>query len=118
MSKPARLIGLALFAASAALAGPALAGDTMSPMYANTATVTSADGTVTKYYFNEDGSFTTDGDLAGAWTSSDDQLCLIPTGSEDQLCATVGAEKRSVGDTYEITTSDGSIASVTLEAGR
>jgi hypothetical protein len=116
MRKFATLVALGALLA----AGPAFAQSTMQNTFGNTVVVTGASGSETRYFFNEDGTFTGvapgGSQMAGRWRADGDQLCLIaPNGREN--CTAVAGDK-NVGDTWEQTSSDGSAITVTLQAGR
>src|SRR5688500_14549899 len=100
-------------------AGAAFA-DTIQNGFGNTFVVTSASGAESRYYFNEDGTFTGlapgGSQMAGRWTVEGDQLCLIPP-SGQQACTQVVADK-NVGDTWTQLGTDGAEITVSLQAGR
>lgn len=116
MKKLAALVALGALLCAA----PAFAQSTMQNTFGNTIVVTSASGSETRYFFNEDGTFTGlapgGSQMAGRWRAEGDQLCLIaPNGRES--CTTVAGDK-NVGDTWQQTGGDGSEITVTLQAGR
>jgi len=110
----------ALMFGVALMSGAAFA-DTMENTYANTIVVTSESGAETRYFFNQDGTFTGiapgGSTMAGRWTVTGDQLCLIPPNGQAPSCTTVEADK-NVGDTWQQTGSNGAPITVTLQAGR
>lgn len=117
MKKVAALVLVgALLSAGAAFAQQ----NTMQNTFGNTVVVTYASGAETRYFFNEDGTFTGvapgGSQMAGRWTVDGEQLCLIPP-SGQQACTTVATDK-NIGDTWQQTGSDGSTITVTLAAGR
>lgn len=95
--------------------------DTMENGYGNTFVVTATDGSVARYYFNQDGTFTAtapDGSpVAGAYTVADGRLCFTPTGAAEASCTNVVSGK-NVGDTWEQLDTQGQPISITLQAGR
>lgn len=112
---------LAAFAfAAAAMASGVASADTMQNTYGNTIVVTYANGSETRFYFNEDGTFTGlapgGSTMAGRYTVDGENLCLIQPNGQQQ-CTAVAADK-NVGDTWQQTGSDGSTITVTLQAGR
>ena len=70
----------------------------------------------TLYYFNEDGTFSTDDGTEGTWKVEGEDVC---TYSGDQLltCGPV-IEGRQVGDTWQTTADDGTVTTLTLIEGR
>lgn len=111
----------AVLAFSAALMSGAAFADTIQNGYGNTFVVTRADGAVVRYQFNEDGTFTGvapgGSTMAGRYTATDGQLCLLPPNGGAPQCTAIAADK-NVGDTWTQTGTDGSEITVTLEAGR
>lgn len=109
--------GIAIAAALAA--GPALA-DTVQNSFGNTITVTYANGTVVRYLFNADNTFSViapDGTTTqGAYAIADGQICLTPQGG-DRACTNYVGDK-NVGDTWTQTATDGTEVTVALIAGR
>jgi hypothetical protein len=110
-----------VLAFGAALTAGAAFADTIENGYGNTFVVTSANGSVARYHFNEDGTFSGvapgGSTMAGTYTAADGQLCLIPPNGAAPMCTAIVADK-NVGDTWTQTGSDGSEITVTLEAGR
>ena len=108
-------LGAVLFAGAAfAQSSP------MQNTFGNTVVVTYASGSESRFFFNEDGTFTGvapgGSQMAGRWRADADQLCLIsPNGQES---CTPSAGEKNVGDTWEQTGSDGSQITVSLQAGR
>lgn len=104
-----------------ALTSGAAFADTMENTYANTIVVTYPSGAETRYFFNQDGTFTGvapgGSTMAGRWTVSGDQLCLIPPGGQQPTCTTIETGK-GVGDTWQQSGADGAAITVTLQAGR
>ncbi len=111
----------AVLAFGMALGGGAAFADTIQNGYGNTFVVTNAAGQVSRYQFNEDGSFTGvapgGSAMAGTYTAADGQLCMSPPHGAAPMCTALAADK-NVGDTWTQTGTDGSEISVTLEAGR
>ncbi len=103
-----------------ALGAGAAFADTITNGYGNTFVVSNAEGTVVRYHFNEDGTFSAtlpDGNtMGGAYAVEGDQLCMTPEGGERGCTAYVG--DKSVGDTWTQSATDGGEISITLEAGR
>lgn len=117
MKKLAALVALgAVLSAGAAFAQ----SSPMQNTFNNTVVVTYASGAESRFFFNEDGTFTGvasgGSQMAGRWRAEGEQLCLLaPSGQES--CSPLAGDK-NVGDTWEQTGSDGSQISVTLQAGR
>lgn len=105
-------------AAAVGFAAPALADDAMAAYFGNTAEVTYADGSVVSWYFDEDGSVSNNADIAGTWELNGADLCLTLGEEEEARCSSVGEDVRSVGDSFSISLSDGSEATVNIVAGR
>jgi hypothetical protein len=116
MKKLAALVALG----ATLFAGGAFAQSTMQNTFGNTIVVTYANGTQSRYFFNEDGTFTGvapgGSQMAGRWRADGEQLCLIPP-SGQEACTAVASDK-NVGDTWEQSGTDGSAITVTLQAGR
>jgi len=110
-----KLVSIAAIAAL--FAGQALAEDKMAVTYGNTIELTAADGTVTKVYYNEDGTYTTDGEASGTWELNEsDQLCTTPAGGE-QGCTDV-AWGHQVGESWDATSTEGEPVNITIVEGR
>lgn len=111
----------AVLAFGVTLAGGAAFADTIQNGYGNTFVVTRGDGAQVRYHFNEDGTFTGaapgGSTMAGTYTATDGQLCLIPPSGAAPQCTAIVADK-NVGDTWTQTGVDGTEITVTLEAGR
>jgi hypothetical protein len=111
----------AVLAFGAALIGGGAFADTIENGYGNTFVITNAAGQISRYQFNEDGTFTGlapgGSTMAGRYTAADGQLCfLAPNGGAPQ-CTEIVADK-NVGDTWTQRGLDGTEINVTLEAGR
>lgn len=108
----------AVLAFGVALGGAAALADTIQNGYGNTFVVTNAAGQIVRYHFNEDGTFggvaPGGSTMAGTYTATDGQLCLIPPSGAAPMCTAIAADK-NVGDTW---TQLGTEITVTLEAGR
>jgi len=111
----------AILAFGAALSTGAAFADTIENGYGNTFVVTNASGSVSRYYFNEDGTFTGlapgGSTMAGRYTAENGQLCFLSPNGGDPQCAEIVPGK-NVGDTWTQLGIDGSEITVTLEAGR
>jgi hypothetical protein len=111
----------AVLAFGLALTGAAAFADTIENGYGNTFVVTSASGEVSRYQFNDDGTFTGvapgGSAMAGTYTATDGQLCMNPPNGGAPMCTAIAADK-IVGDSWEQLGVDGSPITVTLEAGR
>jgi hypothetical protein len=111
----------AVLAFGVALTSGAAFADTIQNGFGNTFVVTSANGSVARYHFNADGTFTGvapgGSTMAGTYTAADGQVCLIPPNGATPQCTAVAADK-NVGDTWTQIGSDGTEITVTLEAGR
>ncbi len=106
-------------AATVAFAAPAFADNhAMAAYFGNTAEVTYADGSVVGWHFDEEGAVSNTNGAEGSWSMEGNDLCLTMGEAEEASCASVGEDVRSVGDTFAITLSDGSEASVTIVEGR
>ena len=109
------IAAFALVVASLGFSGAAMAKDLMAVTYENTVVVEAPDGTVTKMYFNEDGTYTTSNGDSGTWAMNDEgQLCT--TNAEGENCGPI--EERQVGDSWETTAEDGSVTKISIVAGR
>jgi len=106
------------------LAGAAIAAaDPMESRYANTVTLTTPDGAVTKIHYNRDGTMTTvlpNGAAGtGKWAMKDGKLCVTldagPAAGQENCSPFV---ERKVGDTWDVTLADGTKAKAALVAGR
>lgn len=110
----------AALALGAALTAGAAFADTIQNGYGNTFVVTDTDGTVVRYHFNADNTFTgtlPDGaQVSGTFEVTNGQLCLTPAGGERGCTAYVG--DKNVGDTWTQNGTDGGQITVTLQAGR
>lgn len=102
---------------------PGLSGpfaDTMRAAFANTIVITYPSGGVSRYYFNEDHSFTatvpSGARTSGLWDITVDQLCLTAL-SGDRFCLPFPAGKR-VGDAWTQAATDGTQIAATIVAGR
>jgi hypothetical protein len=108
------LLGLGVMAA------PALATPLMANAAGNTYVVTTADGAVVRYHFNDDGSFdyvTPDNHTVhGTYTVANGQICLTAEAGQPQCTGYAG--DKNVGDTWTQKASDGTDISVALVAGR
>jgi YD repeat-containing protein len=112
------LVGAVALALSTTLAF----ADPMASRYGNTTVITNAKGEVTKLHYNQDGTMTVilpDGTkTTGKWVVKDGKLCVTPDAGEfkgKEQCNPLADKK--VGDTWEITLSDGSKAKVAIVAG-
>jgi hypothetical protein len=109
----------AMIAAAAVLgAASAAYADTMENAYGNTITVTTAQATA-NYFVNADHTYTmTSGStqVSGVWALKDNQVCLTPQGGQE-TCSPYDASHK-VGDTWQMTGSDGSHATIAITAGR
>ncbi len=103
----------------ALLSGAAFA-DTMENAYGNTIVITYPNGASARYHFNADNTFglhAPDGShVMGVYAIEGDQVCLTPNGGERACTGYVGG--KNVGDTWTQTATDGSVITVTIEAGR
>lgn len=101
-------------------AAPALA-DTIENSYGNTITVTGPDGSVARYYFEPDGTFSAvQGGNAfhGAWEIRGDQICLkAPEVQAEEDCSPYPADK-NVGDAWSEDAGGGATVSFTITRGR
>ncbi len=71
----------------------------------------------TLYYFNEDGSFSTDGGKAGTWAIEDNgDVCTYVDGAT--LSCGPAEEGHEVGETWQTTAADGTVTTLTLIEGR
>ncbi|MCG8440837.1 MAG: hypothetical protein MI723_03420 [Caulobacterales bacterium] len=116
-------------ALAAALAAPALAEHhgsdaMMAGMFENTAEVTYPDGSVINWHFNADYTVTNDQGQSGTWRGEGDEtLCLSLEAAEGEeapaeRCSTIAGGPYGPGDTYPVTLSDGSQATVVIKEGR
>ncbi len=116
------LMAAAAVALSASLA--MAADDPMANRYGNTTVVTNAKGEVTKLMYNKDGTVTVvnpDGSKAtGKWAVKEGKLCITPDSGPmagKEQCNPFDPSKKA-GDSWEITTADGSKVKVALVAGQ
>ncbi|MBI1186014.1 MAG: hypothetical protein GC206_01505 [Alphaproteobacteria bacterium] len=95
--------------------------DTMEAIFANTLTTKGADGAVTRWRFNRDGTYamTAPDGSSGTGTFKVDAggFHFKPDGGEGATVAAPPAGK-SVGDSWETAGPDGAAVTVTIVAGR
>jgi hypothetical protein len=124
-----RFSTLALAGAFVLAAGAAQADDPMSNTYANTVTTKSAKtGATGALMFNADGSYsanTTGPDgkplaYQGKWMLKDNggTICLAPTLPKAPPPSCSPLVKHAVGDTWNVTNSEGETFAVSMTAGR
>jgi YD repeat-containing protein len=113
-------IAVAVFSATLALASD----DPMANRYGNTTVVTNAKGEVTKLMYNKDGTMTIvqpDGSkITGKWAVKEGKLCITPDGGPmagKEQCNPFDPSKK-VGESWEVTTADGSKVKVAIVAGQ
>jgi hypothetical protein len=109
------LVALLLLAAAPAY------GETMDVVYANTLTTQGADGAVTRWAFNKDGSYRVtlpDGATGeGTYRQDAKQFCITPKGDKESCVAPAPAGK-GVGDSWEMKDASGAQVTVKIVAGR
>ena len=91
------------------------AGDLLAGSFGNTTTMTYADGSVVEFYFDEDGTFSTDTGIGGSWSLDGVTLCLSNEG--ESRCGEWGGPY-SAGDTWQQNDPDGNLMTVTITDGR
>ena len=74
------------------------------------------DELTTLYYFNDDGTFSTDDGTEGTWKIEGEDVCTY-NGEQLLTCGPV-IEGRQVGDTWQTTADDGTVTTLTLIQGR
>lgn len=101
-------------------AGSALA-DTVQNSFGNTITVTDGNGTVVRYLFNADNTFSViapDGTTSqGTYAIANGQICFTQQSGGDPACTAYVGDK-NVGDTWTQTATDGGQITVSIVAGR
>lgn len=99
--------------------GVANAG-TIEASFGNTLSATDANGGVTRYFFNDDRTYSmtlADGArIEGVWQADAQQTCLTPTGGQ-QSCNPFESD-HVLGDTWNVTMPDGSVLIVAITPGR
>ena len=91
------------------------AADLLSGSFGNTTTMTYSDGSVVGFYFDEDGSFTTDNGISGNWSLDGSRLCLSNEG--ERRCGHWEGPY-SAGDTWQQNDPDGNPMTVAITQGR
>jgi hypothetical protein len=104
----------------AALTGSVANADTIDEAVGNTVVVRLADGSVERYLFDADNTFTVnlaDGQVSGTWALNGEKIC-IDIGDGEPICEDYPKGKK-VGDTWtEIDDDDGSTLTISIEPGR
>jgi hypothetical protein len=115
------MLGVAALALSTSLA--IAADDPLANRYGNTTVVTNAKGEVTKLTYKKDGTMGVvlpDGTKGtGKWKHADGKLCITPDAGPmagKEQCNPFDPSKKA-GDSWEITTADGSKVKVAIVAG-
>ena len=106
----------ALAIAALSIASIAQADQVILASFGNTLKV-EVNETTTLYYFNEDGTFSTDGGQAGTWAIEDNgDVCTYVDG--ETLSCGPAEEGHAVGETWQTTAADGTVTTLTLIEGR
>jgi hypothetical protein len=107
------IIGSTLF-------GSAANADTMEEAVGNTVVVELADGTVERYLFNADRTFSAelgDAEVSGTWSLKGTEVC-IDVGDGEAICEDYPKGKK-VGDSWtEVDDDDGTSLKISIKAGR
>ena len=103
-----------------ALSTPAW-GATIDAIRANTVTTKAADGALTSWRFNADGTFqmkTPDGKSSGGtYTSDDAHFCFTPQGGQ-QACVAPAPANKGPGDSWQTKDAQGKDITVAIVPGR
>lgn len=113
-----KIIGALITATAISFAGAAHAGF-VDASFGNTVTVALEDGTVLQQYFlDEDGTITiseTGGEtMSGTWEVNDEEICV--TVGEQVSCNPT--PDVAVGESWDVTTDDGNVLTISIVAGR
>lgn len=107
-------------ALGAALTGSIAKADTIEEAIGNTVVVRLADGSVERYLFDADNTFTVilaDGEVSGTWAIKGEKICIY-VGEEEPICDNYPKGKK-LGDSWtEVDDDDGSTLTISIEPGR
>lgn len=112
------ILGAVIFAAAIGFSGTAHASF-IEATYGNTVTVATAEGNVVQsYYFDEDGGFSLSGadgaTATGTWEMQGEEICV--TVGDDVSCNPT--PDVGVGESWDLTTDDGNVLTISIVAGR
>jgi hypothetical protein len=100
-----------------ALTGSAAVADTIEEAVGNTVVVRLADGTVERYLFDADHTFTvqtSEGEMTGTWALNGGEVC-VDFGEDEPICEDYPKGKK-LGDTWtEVDDDDGSSLTISIE---